>query len=515
MALQLFNTLSRTVEAFQPLHPPKVGYYGCGPTVYDRAHVGNLRAYVFDDVLRRTLMHDGYDVTFVMNITDVGHLTSDADEGEDKLESVYNICIKCYECGKITRTPFMATKSAFDTGSWENIKFNCEHCGTENEMYKIGKDTKLFLKKYATSAWDASRKYTQLFIKDLAALNISEPDQWLKATDNIPEQIALIQKLEAKGFTYKTTDGIYYDTSKFPSYGKLARLNVAGQKEGARVETNTEKRNPSDFALWKFSPKEGQRQMEWESPWGVGFPGWHIECSAMSMKALGETFDIHTGGVDHIPVHHTNEIAQSEGATGKPFVQYWVHNEFLLVDNGKMSKSLGNFYTLDTLKERGFSPLAYRYYCLGAHYRSKLNFTWEGMQAAQTALDDLVSRVAAMPNEPKIGCAEYEQKFFEAVDNDLNTPQALAVVWGLLKSDYPDHAKKTSLLKMDEVLGLGLATAKREAVDVPVDVQVLVDERAEARQAKDWEKSDELRRQIEAAGFSVKDTTNGQVIGKL
>ena len=264
-----------------------------------------------------------------------------------------------------------------------------------------------------------AEKYTELFKADLKVLNVIEPDQWLKATDNISEQIALIKKLETKSFTYKTTDGIYYDTSKFPNYGKLARLNLEGQKEGARVEANKEKRNPTDFALWKFSPKGEKRQMEWESPWGIGFPGWHIECSAMSMKALGETFDIHTGGVDHIPVHHTNEIAQSEGATGKQFVKYWVHNEFLLVDNGKMSKSLGNAYTLDDISAKGFSPLAFRYYCLGAHYRSKLNFTWEGMQASQTALDDLLGRVAAMEGDAKIGCAEYEQKFFEAIDNDL------------------------------------------------------------------------------------------------
>lgn len=457
MSLKLFNTLSRKVEEFTPLHPPKVGFYACGPTVYDRAHIGNHRANIFNDVVHRALLHEGFEVKFVMNITDVGHLTSDADEGEDKLEK-----------------------------------------GAKREKLSV---------------WDVAEKYTSLFKQDIAALNISEPDQWLKATDNIPEQIALIQKLEAKGFTYKTSDGIYYDTSKFPAYGKMARLNLEGQKEGARVETNTEKRNPSDFALWKFSPKGEKRQMEWESPWGIGFPGWHIECSAMSMKALGETFDIHTGGVDHIPVHHTNEIAQSEGATGKQFVKYWVHNEFLLVDDGKMAKSLGNAYTLDDIRDKGFSPLAFRYYCLGTHYRSKLNFTWEGMQASQTALDDLIARVAVMTEPAKIGCAEYEQKFFEAVENDLNTPQALAVVWGLLKSDYPDPAKKASLLKMDEVLGLGLAGARVEEIDVPVDVQVLLDERQESRLAKDWKKSDVLREKIEGAGFSVKDTDQGQEVG--
>lgn len=457
--LKLFNTLTRKVEEFTPIHPPKVGFYACGPTVYDRAHIGNHRANIFDDVLHRALLHEGYKVKFVMNITDVGHLVSDADEGEDKLEK-----------------------------------------GAQREKISV---------------WDVAKKYTQLFKADLKDLNVIEPDEWLKATENIAEQIALITKLDDKALTYTTSDGVYYDTSKFPNYGKLARLNIEGQKEGARVEANKEKRNPSDFALWKFSAKGEQRQMEWESPWGIGFPGWHIECSAMSMKALGETFDIHTGGVDHIPVHHTNEIAQSEGATGKQFVKYWVHNEFLLVDDGKMAKSLGNVYTLDDLRDKGFSPLAFRYYCLGTHYRSKLNFTWEGLQASQTALDDLLTRTAAMTEPAKIGCAEYEQKFFEAVENDLNTPQALAVVWGLLKSDYPDHAKKASLLKMDEVLGLGLAQAKAEAVDVPVDVQVLIDERAEARLAKDWKKSDALRKKIEDSGFSVKDTADGQQLGKL
>ena len=254
--------------------------------------------------------------------------------------------------------------------------------------------------------------------------------------------------------------------------------------------------------------------MEWESPWGIGFPGWHIECSAMSMKALGETFDIHTGGVDHIPVHHTNEIAQSEGATGKPFVKYWVHNEFLLVDGGKMAKSLGNTYTLDALREKSYSPLAFRYYCLGTHYRGKLNFTWEGMQASQTALDQLVERYLALGEASGPGSMEHEVKFFSALDNDLATPQALAVLWDLLKSSVPDSMKKTSLLRMDEILGLGLAQAKRETIDVPVDVQVLIDERAEARQAKDWQKADDLRKQIETAGFSVKDTPDGQVLGK-
>ncbi|MFA6587905.1 MAG: cysteine--tRNA ligase [Patescibacteria group bacterium] len=452
--LKLFNTLSRKVEEFQPLNPPQVGFYACGPTVYDQAHIGNLRSYIFADILHRTLIHNGYKVKFVMNITDVGHLTSDADEGEDKLEK-----------------------------------------GAKREHISV---------------WDVAEKYIRLFKRDLKALNITEPDVWMKATDNIQEQIGLIKKLEAKGFTYKTSDGIYYDTSKFPSYGDLAKLNLPGQKEGARVEANKEKRNPTDFALWKFSPKNEKRQMEWESPWGIGFPGWHIECSAMSMKALGETFDIHTGGVDHIPVHHTNEIAQSEGATGKPFVKYWLHNEFLQVDGGKMAKSAGTFYTLDTLKEKGSPPMAYRYLVLGAHYRSKLNFTFEALKASQNAYDELVNRLANMADGPKIGCAEFESKFFDAIDNDLNTPQALAIMWEMLKSSNPDSAKKASLLKIDEILGLGLSKIK--TIKVPKEIKELVEQRESARKDKDFKLSDELRSQINKSGFQVEDTESGPII---
>lgn len=454
MPLKLFNTLSRKIEEFQPIHPPKIGFYACGPTVYDRAHIGNLRSYIFEDVLRRTLIHDGHKVRFVMNITDVGHLTSDADEGEDKLEK-----------------------------------------GAKREHISV---------------WEVAEKYTKLFKQDLQTLNIEEPDEWLKATDNIKEQIELIKKLETKGFTYKTSDGIYYDTSKFPKYGELARLNLKGQKEGARVEVNNEKRNSTDFALWKFSPKDQKRQMEWESPWGIGFPGWHIECSAMSMKALGESFDIHTGGVDHIPVHHTNEIAQSQGATGKPFVKYWLHGEFLQIDGGKMAKSAGNFYTLDILKEKGFSPMAYRYLVLGAHYRTKLNFTFEALKASQNAYEELVNQVANMADKPKIGCGEIENKFFEAIDNDLNTAQALAVMWEMLKSQNPDSAKKASLFKMDEILGLGLKEIK--SIKIPKIIQKLVEARETARKNKNFKLSDELRSQIFDKGFQVDDTESGPII---
>jgi cysteinyl-tRNA synthetase len=456
MPLKLFNTLSRKIEPFQPLNPPHVGFYACGPTVYDRAHIGNLRTYIFEDILHRILRHEGFDVDFIMNITDVGHLTSDADEGEDKLE-----------------------KGA-----------NREHL----------------------SVWEVSEKYTNFFKQDLRSLNIWEPDQWLKATDYIKQQIELIEELAGKGFTYKISDGIYFDTSKFKNYGWLARLKVEGQKEGARVGVNKEKRNPSDFALWKFSPKGQKRQMEWESPWGVGFPGWHIECSAMSMAALGNTIDIHTGGVDHLPVHHTNEIAQSEAATGKPFVRYWLHGEFLLIDNGKMAKSIGNTYTLDTLKEKSFSPLAFRYYCLGTHYRAKLNFTWEGMKAAQNAFEQLQDRVREMPDDIKAKCEKDEEKFFEAIRDDLNVPQALAVVWDMLKSKQSAGAKKSSLLVMDEILGLGLKHIMKLQLKIPKDIDALILRREVARKSKDWKQSDELRKQIEEAGFTLKDTASGQIV---
>ncbi len=458
MPLKLFNTLTRKVEECKPINPPHVGFYACGPTVYGRAHLGNLRTYIFVDVLHRTLEHNGFDVDFVMNITDVGHLTSDADEGEDKME-----------------------KGA-----------------TRDKV----------------SVWEVAKKYTELFKEDMQELHIWEPDQWMRATDNIPEQIALIERLEAEGYTYKTSDGVYFDTSKFPTYGALAKLNLKGQKAGARVTDNKEKRNPTDFALWKFSPRDSQRQMEWESPWGIGFPGWHLECSAMSMKALGSSFDIHAGGIDHIPVHHTNEIAQSEAATGKPFVRTWVHGEFLLIDDGKMSKSLDNTYTLDTLEEKGIRPVAFRLFCLGAHYRSKLNFTWEAMASTQKVLQDLEQRMAALDDTPSEGVRKYEEKFFAAIQNDLNTPQGLAVLWELLKSDEPAAAKRASIVKMDEILGLGLATIEQVVLDIPAAVQKLVSEREAARKAKDWVKSDALRKQIEHAGFTLKDTTGGQVLGK-
>ena len=478
MPLQLYNTLTRTKQVFTPLVPGEVGLYTCGPTVYADPHLGNLRTYVFEDVLKRALLANGYRMKHVMNITDVGHLTGenegDADQGEDKME-----------------------KGSRATGK---------------------------------SVWDVAAEYTEVFKHNLADLNILPPNIWCKATDHIAEQIALIQTLAAKGFTYRITDGIYFDTSKLKDYGKLARLDVEGLRAGARVEVNAEKRHSTDFALWKFSPAPptgGQkRQMEWESPWGTGFPGWHIECSAMALKYLGDaysndgtfygersqTIDIHCGGIDHIPVHHTNEIAQSEAATGKEFVRYWLHGEFLVDGEKRMGKSEGNAMTLEWLKSEGVDPLAYRYFCLGTHYRKPLNFSMAAVMAAGKALANVRDKVAMMP-APAVGCAEYEQRFQAAINDDLNAPQALAVVWELLKSSYPDAAKKQSLLTMDRVLGLSLAEIK--PLTVPAEVTALIEERERVRQDKNFAKADDIRGYVKERDFVIEDTELGPVVKKL
>lgn len=454
--LQLFNTLTRRREPFRPLKDGHVDMYSCGLTVYNFAHIGNLRAYIVADTLKRVLRINGYTVRHVMNITDVGHLTDDADSGDDKVEAAAN--------------------------------------------------------REGRSAWDITKFYTEAFLKDLSALNVIAPDVMPKATGHIPEQIELIERLQKKGLTYGTSDGIYFDTSKFPAYGKLANLVRKSIKEGARVEKNPEKRNPTDFALWKFSPEGKKRQMEWESPWGKGFPGWHLECSAMSMKYLGETFDIHTGGVDHIPIHHTNEIAQSEAATGKPFVRYWLHNEFLLTsEDAKMAKSAENFITLSALVEKGYHPLAYRYFALNTHYRKPLTFSWEALTAAQRAYDTLTGLVQQW-SAPKVGCAEFEERFRDAVNDDLNIPKALGVLWEMVRSDYPDHAKHQSVKVFDDVLGLGLKDLR--PIKIPQGVRKLVEERETARKEKDFARADELRSQIQNAGFTVDDTEVGPVVKK-
>ncbi len=454
MPLRLYNSLTRTKEDFVPAAPPRVSLYTCGPTVYNYQHVGNYRTYIFEDILVRALQLLGYEPKRVMNITDVGHLTSQGDEGEDKME-----------------------------------------VGAARE----GK-----------SAWDIAKFYTEAFLSDCAELKLLPADILCKATDHIPEQIALVQKLEAKGFMYKTADGLYFDTAKLPDYGRLmSKEHLEGLKSGARVEANPEKRHLTDFALWKFSPKGAARQMEWPSPWGKGFPGWHIECSAMAMCFLGETLDIHCGGIDHVPVHHTNEIAQSEGATGRPFARFWLHGEFLLMNNAKMAKSSGGFVRLADLKDKGFSPLDYKYLCLTAHYRKQLDFTWESLEAAKTARRRLRDAAAGLSGEAsKPGCAEFSKRLADALADDLNAPSALAVVWDALKADLPGGAKRAFLKEAESVLALGLFDVEAVAA-VPAEVVALLDRRSVAKAKKDFAESDRIRKQIEDLGYVVKDGKDG------
>jgi cysteinyl-tRNA synthetase len=461
MELRLYNTMSRRKEVFAPLFPPKVGLYTCGPTVYNYAHIGNLRTYVFTDILKRVLVYNGFQVKHVMNITDVGHLTGDRDMGEDKLEK-----------------------------------------GARTE----GK-----------SAWDIAEYYTQAFKRDIERLNILEPTLWCKATDTIEDQIALIQVLKDKGYTYPTSDGIYFNTGKFKNYTRLSHQDIESLQEGARVEKNPEKRNPTDFALWKYSPAGVQRQMEWDSPWGVGFPGWHIECSAMSMKFLGSMLDIHCGGTDHIDVHHTNEIAQSEAATGKKFFNFWMHGAFLIITGGKkMAKSEGNFLTLEFVTDSlRIDPLAYRFATFQTHYRKPMEYSEEAMAAAQNGLLHLRNQVrtladaapAAQPNE------SYRESFLMAINNDLNMPQAMAVVQDLLKSDLAPGEKLATALDFDRVLGLDLHKAGEDQ-RLPDEVQALADERVRARKEKQWALSDQLRDRIQALGFTVQDTPQGMKVFK-
>ncbi|RPI81319.1 MAG: cysteine--tRNA ligase [Chloroflexi bacterium] len=457
MSLQLYDTYTRNLREFQPLMTGEVGIYTCGPTVYDYAHIGNLRTYIFEDILRRTLAFNGYTVKHVMNITDVGHLTSDADTGEDRME-----------------------KGSRRTGK---------------------------------SAWELAEEYTLEFQKDLERLNILSPSIFCRATDHIADQIAVIQKIEAKGFTYRTSDGIYFDTSCLPNYGYLARLDVEGLQAGARIDMG-EKRRSTDFALWKFSSPEDKRQMEWDSPWGVGFPGWHIECSAMSARYLGELFDIHCGGEDHISVHHTNEIAQTEAAFGTRLANYWMHGYFLQLGEARMGKSLGNFIRLQDLIDEGFDPLAYRYFCLSAHYRSKLSFTIDALQSAARSFDRLRLLAYEMGTPGSIN-EDYVESFASEINNDLNMPRAMAVTWDLVRSDLLAPVKKATLLLFDQVLGLKLAEWKPAEVAVSPDVMELVEQRQQARKEKRWADADSLRTQIQSAGYEVEDTASGSRVKRV
>ncbi|WLI90515.1 cysteine--tRNA ligase [Massilia sp. R2A-15] len=453
MELKLYDTYERKLRPFGSLESGRAGLYACGPTVYDYAHIGNLRTYLFGDTLRRVLAMNGYEVAHVINITDVGHLTSDGDTGEDKMEK----------------------------GS----------------------------RRTRQSAWEIAEFYTKAFEQDLAHLHILAPTVWARATDHIPEQIAFIAEIERKGFSYRTADGIYFDTQRLDRYGHLARLNIAGQQAGHRVDIG-DKRSLTDFALWKFSGAE-QRQMEWDSPWGRGFPGWHIECSAMSTRYLGALFDIHIGGEDHISVHHSNEIAQHEACHDHPPARYWLHGAFLKLEGGdKMSKSDGGFLRLATLMERGFDPMAYRYLVLSAHYRSPLAFSWDALDAAQTALGRLRQAYYRLPAEGQPDPA-YKEAMLAELNHDLNTAKALALMWEVLKSSLPGDVQKATISWLDQTLGLNLDRWVPAAHTVPQAVQALIAARDLARSEKRWADADSLRAHIEAEGFAVRDTAAGTV----
>jgi len=474
--LYLYNTMTRKKEEFVPrflvgkeniteadLQSGEVGLYTCGPTVYDYAHIGNLRTYIFEDILRRVLQYNDYRVRHIMNITDVGHLTGDMDMGEDKLE-----------------------KGARRTGK---------------------------------SAWDIAKFYTKSFQDDAKHLNILEPTVSSAVTDNIPEQIALIKTLEEKGFTYRTSDGVYYDTSKFPNYNKLSHLKLEELQEGARVEINEEKKNPTDFALWKFSPKDAQRQMEWESPWGIGFPGWHLECSAISAKFLDKELDIHCGGIDHVNIHHTNEIAQSEAATGEKFFDYWLHGEFLNILGGKkMAKSDDNFLTLENaFIKKDISPLVYRFAVLQTHYRKPMEYSEESMKNAENGLMSLANKIRTLSFKvedlDKFTVNEkFKNIFLEAVNDDLNMPQALAVVQEVLKSDLGKGEKLVTIMDFDRVLGLDLDRQKDKIL--PKEIVELIEKRKIAKAERNWADSDALRDEIQAAGYLVEDTKDEMYVTK-
>ncbi len=454
MEIQLYNTLSRSKEIFQPLKKGEVSMYHCGPTVYDYAHIGNLRAYVFADTLRRTFEYNSYNVHQVINITDVGHLVTEGDDGEDKM-----------------------TKAL----KRENKPFTLE------------------------AMRDVATFYFDKFVDDLKALNIELPHEFPRASDHIDDDIIFIKELEKKGFTYNISGGVYFDISKFPTYGKLGKISIDTLKDGARLAINPEKRHPADFVLWKLDSKIG-----WESPWGVGFPGWHIECSVMSRKYLGQPFDIHTGGIDHIPVHHNNEIAQSEAAHGDQLAHYWMHNAFITINDEKMAKSSGSFATLKTLEDETLSPLTYRYWLLTAHYRSPVNFSIEAVRGAQNAL---IRLLVTMSNLPEGGMIDhvYAERFHSYINDDLDMPKTIALVWDLLKdSNVSDADKRATILNFDKVLGLNLGSVVKVADEkIPEEITALAEARELARKEKDWVKADALRQEIETRGYEVIDTETG------
>ena len=462
MKLNFYNTLTRTKEEFKPLEGNTVRIYSCGPTVYKDATIGNMKSYIFMDTLRRVLKYNGYDLKHAMNITDVGHLVSDADEGEDKM-----------------------------------IKASKEEKKTPLEIAQI---------------------YTDRFFEDFERLNIEKPEIICKATDHIDDMIEFVQSLLDNGYAYETSTAIYFDVSKLDKYGILSGIDVRNQKAGARVEVDKEKRNPYDFALFIKAPEN--HIMKWESPWGLAYPGWHIECSTMSNKYLGEVFDIHTGGIDLIPTHHENEIAQSKGKTGKIPAKFWMHCDYLLIDGGKMSKSLGNTYLVTDLMQKGYDPLSFKMMCYTAHYRNKLNFTWEGLASSQSALARLKEGYAkhkeGLDNIDDTQVEEYRKKFHEAINDDMNMPMAMSIVWDVVKN--PNKSKKLAelLLDFDKVMGLKITEPifKKEE-EIPEEIAQIVEKRKQARVNKDWATSDALRDELKEKGYNVKDSKDGMTIEKI
>ena len=475
MDLRFYNTLGRRVQRFEPITPGRVGVYACGPTVYDYQHIGNLRTYLFEDILRRVLQYAGYEVTHVMNVTDVGHLVGEAENGEDKM-----------------------IKSAREKGR---------------------------------SVWEIAEHYTRIFFRDCASMSILEPTVVCRATDHIDDMIGFIAELERKGYTYTAGGNVYFDIGRFPDYGKMALLSVDDLKAGARIDVDANKKNPLDFVLWFTRSKFPHQAMLWDSPWGRGYPGWHIECSAMSMRYLGERIDIHCGGVDHISVHHTNEIAQSEALTGKKWVNFWMHGEYLLTTGEKMAKSQGNFLTLAALMEQGYEPMDYRYYLLGAHYRTQLQFSGQALDSARNALRRLRERLAQLREEAGAsGTAEasaqgrrgsgvdfagiegegYLRSFLQNAASDLNMPRCLSDLWALLKDDAVSAAARlATLYEMDRILGLGLAEWAPRETELSAEERRLVEERDRARAEKDYQKADHIRNILEKRGIIVEDTPQG------
>ena len=465
MTVKLYNTLTKQKSNFVPLNGNEVRIYSCGPTVYSYAHIGNFRTYIFMDNLRRMLEYNGYNLKHVMNITDVGHLESDSDEGEDKME-----------------------KAA---------------------------------KKENKSPYEIAEFYTKAFFKDMEKLHIERPEIIAKATEHIPDMLEFAKEIVKNGYGYETSTAIYFDVSKLDKYPVLSNRNIEEQIAGARVDVDPEKRNPYDFAIWIKAPKN--HIMKWDSPWGLSYPGWHLECSAMSRKYLGEEFDIHTGGVDHIPTHHENEIAQSKGAFGKIPAKIWMHVEFLQIDGGKMSKSLGNVYTISQLEEKGIEALAYKLFCYTAHYRTKLNFTFEGAAASQKALNRLreafVKHNNGNDNVDDELIQKYKNKFLDAINDDLNMPLAMSTVWELARNDLKSRKISDLLLDFDRVLGLDLKNSEKyleeqNKVELPDEIADLLEKRKKAREEKNWQLSDEIRDVLKEKGYIVKDTKEGMTVEK-